>query len=100
MERNSRDAGLFLLCRPVQKLLGETDLSIHRRILIPTPHYIVFYNGLERVREEYIQKLSQSFENKGEGCIELTVRIININHGHNSARQSEMPWRNVSPKTF
>lgn len=77
--------GFFYFADLYKKLLGDTDLSIHRRILIPTPHYIVFYNGLERVREEYTQKLSQSFENKGEGCIELTVRIININHGHNPA---------------
>lgn len=75
--------GFFYFADLYKKLLGNADLSIHRRILIPTPHYIVFYNGLERTREEYTQKLSQSFEKKGEGCIELTVRIINVNHGHN-----------------
>lgn len=66
-----------------KKQLGDTDLSIHRRILIPAPAYIVFYNGLERTGEEYTQRLSESFENKKAGCLELTVRIININYGHN-----------------
>lgn len=66
-----------------KRQLGDTDLSIHRRIRIPTPYYIVFYNGLDRVGEEYTQRLSDSFEHKGKDCMELTVRIININYGHN-----------------
>ena len=51
--------------------------------MIPAPHYIVFYNGLERKEEEFTQKLSDSFEDGKEGCIELTVRTININYGQN-----------------
>lgn len=75
--------GLFYFADLYKRQLGDTDLSIHRRILIPAPAYIVFYNGLERTGEEYTQRLSESFENKKTGCLELTVRIININYGHN-----------------
>jgi len=75
--------GFFYFADLYKRQLGDIDLSSHRRILVPTPSYIVFYNGLERAEEEYTQRLSESFEDKGEGCIELTVRIFNINHGHN-----------------
>lgn len=63
--------------------IKDADLSVKRRITIPTPRYVVFYNGSERQEEEFIQKLSDSFEGNKEGCIELTVKTININYGHN-----------------
>lgn len=63
--------------------IKDADLSVPKRIMIPVPKYIVFYNGTERKEEEFTQKLSDSFEEKQEGCIELTVRTININYGHN-----------------
>lgn len=66
-----------------KKLIKDTDLSIRRLIKIPTPHYIVFYNGPEKQAEEFTQKLSDAFENDSEGCLELTVRVLNINLGHN-----------------
>lgn len=53
-------------------------------------HYVVFYNGTERNEEEFIQRLSDAFEDgentsqKIAGCIELTVKAININFGHNN----------------
>lgn len=66
-----------------RKQLKGTDLSIRRLIRIPTPHYIVFYNGLEKKEERFTQRLSDAFEDDSEGCIELTVRVININFDHN-----------------
>lgn len=45
-----------------KKALTDTDLSISRLIKIPTPHYIVFYNGLGRKEEEFTQKLSDAYE--------------------------------------
>lgn len=75
--------GLFYFTDLYKKLLKGTDLSVRRQIKIPTPHYIVFYNGTERKEEEYEQKLSDAYENDSNGCLELTVRTININYGHN-----------------
>ena len=63
--------------------------STHWKILIPTPHFIVFYNGTDRKGDQYEQRLSSSFEEKGEGCIELTVRVININYGYNKQLMSK-----------
>lgn len=75
--------GLLYFTDLYKKHLKDIDLSVRRRIKIPTPYYIVFYNGLERKEEEFEQRLSEAFEQKGEGCIELKVRVININFGHN-----------------
>lgn len=75
--------GLLYLTDLYKKRISEIDLCVSKRIMIPTPHYIVFYNGTERREEEFFQKLSDSFENNRDGCLELTVRTININYGHN-----------------
>ena len=74
-----------------KKHVKDIDLSVRKLILIPTPHYIVFYNGTERKEEEFIQRLSDAFEEKGNGCIELTVRTININLIHNSSLFKKSP---------
>lgn len=75
--------GLLYFADLYKKQLGDTDLSVRKAIKIPTPHYIVFYNGLEKKEEEFVQKLSDAFEDGRKGCIELIVRVININFGHN-----------------
>ena len=66
-----------------KKLTKDIDLSVRKLIKIPTPHYIVFYNGLENNNTEFTQKLSDAYEDDSEGCMELTVRVLNINLGHN-----------------
>jgi len=68
-----------------RKYTKGLELSIRRLIKIPTPHYIVFYNGTERKEEEFYQLLSDAYADGGEGCIELKVRTININYGHNKS---------------
>lgn len=50
-----------------KKYVKDVDLSIRKKIMIPAPHYIVFYNGLERKEEEFTQKLSDFFEDGGKG---------------------------------
>lgn len=75
--------GFFYFADLYKKQLGGIDLSIRKKIKIPTPHYIVFYNGLEKRDGEFFQNLSEAFEDDSEGCIELSVRVININFGQN-----------------
>ena len=55
--------------------------------MLPTPHFIVFYNGSDEMPDEKIIKLSDSFI-RGENDkifpeLECYVRILNINYGHN-----------------
>ena len=59
-----------------------------RLIKIPTPKYIVFYNGSndDMAEEQTELRLSDSFETKdGSNAYEWTATMININSGHNKA---------------
>lgn len=75
--------GFFYFADLYKKMVKDIDLSVGKLIKIPTPHYIVFYNGQKKCEEEFVQKLSDAFEDETEGCIELTVRVINVNYGYN-----------------
>lgn len=77
--------GLLYFADLYKKYVGNTELSGRKLIRIPAPHFIVFYNGTERQEEEFIQRLSNAYEGDQEGCMELTVRTININYGRNKA---------------
>ena len=60
------------------------DLYAYKRISIPTPHFVVFYNGVDKRPEIEIQRLSQSFENSTDDPeLELVCTIYNINPGYN-----------------
>ena len=53
-------------------------------VKIPTPACIVLYNGMEKRPEVEILKLSDAFENQEvEPCLELFVKVLNINDGMN-----------------
>lgn len=75
--------GMFYFADLYKKLVKDIDLSNRKHIKIPTPHYIVFYNGTEKTEEVFYQKLSEAFADGNEGCIELVVKVININYGKN-----------------
>lgn len=75
--------GLLYFTDIYRKIFSGVDLSVKKTLKIPTPYYIVFYNRLTKTEEEFTQNLSDSFENAGKGCMELTVQYININFGKN-----------------
>ena len=83
--------GFFYFADLYKKWLGDRDLSIRKQVKIPTPRYIVFYNGVEKKMERFEQKLSEAFEDGKEGCMELTVQNININFGHNKGLLERCP---------
>ena len=69
-------------------IVEQAEESIYgtKQISLPTPQCIVFYNGEKEMPEEQILRLSDAFENKErQADVELTVRMLNINHGHNKA---------------
>ncbi|MDE7282891.1 MAG: hypothetical protein K2N85_04830 [Lachnospiraceae bacterium] len=77
---------LIYLAEEYQKLVEQAEESIYgaKQISLPTPQCIVFYNGKVEVPEEQILRLSDAFENKEkEFDVELKVRMLNINYGHN-----------------
>lgn len=50
---------------------------------LPVPKLIVFYNGVTEAEDETILRLSDSFPEGAKPDIEVTVRMLNINHGKN-----------------
>ena len=63
---------------------AEKSLYGSGQISLPTPQCIVFYNGVKEMPEERTLKLSDAFENRNvRADVELTVRMLNINYGHN-----------------
>jgi hypothetical protein len=78
--------GLLYFARQYEKYVAENEYNIFgsKLIPIPTPQYVVFYNGNSWKEERKILKLSDSFaSNRIGGCIELEVIQLNINYGHN-----------------
>lgn len=76
--------GLIYLSKLLEDYIAENKLNIFTSRLqkIPTPQYIVFYNGTDKEPDERILKLSDAFIKEG-GCLECKVRLLNINYGHN-----------------
>ena len=70
-----------------EKYIKQNRLNKYSEKLIqlPVPKLVVFYNGTDKQPDETILRLSDSFpeEKKTESDIEVRVRMININYGHN-----------------
>lgn len=82
--------GLLYFAKLYQVYVKEQgyDLSGNRRIPLPVPQYIVFYNGVRELPDQSEQFLSQAFEQSpGNSSVipslECRVRMININQGRN-----------------
>lgn len=69
------------------KYVQENALDVFGKELLqlPVPKLVVFYNGEDDAPEESILRLSDSFnpDQRDRTDIEVKVRMININYGHN-----------------
>ena len=77
---------LIYLAQEYQTVTEQAERSIYGtgQISLPTPQCVVFYNGAKEMPEEQTLRLSDAFENKkARADVELTVRMLNINCGHN-----------------
>lgn len=80
---------LRLLCyvaEEYQNIVNREHKNIYGKKLqkIPTPKFVVFYNGINDVEDRQILKLSDAFLNTYcEPDLDLSVLMININYGHN-----------------
>ncbi len=82
--------GLLYFAKLYSKYVKENHLNLFSTTLqkIPTPKYIVFYNGTQEQPDEQILTLSEAFQKSKEGeyedgCLECYARMLNINYGHN-----------------
>ena len=77
---------LIYLAQEYQLLVESTDKSLYGSELIPlpTPQCVVFYNGTADTPDEYELRLSSAFSSQDvEPAVEVVVKVININYGHN-----------------
>ena len=65
---------------------SETYIYGHKLVRIPEPKCVCFYNGTEKQPEESILKLSDAYiTGNSDADLELKVRLVNVNYGHNMA---------------
>lgn len=68
------------------RLTAEENLYGSRQILLPPPHFVVFYNGTRGYPERKMLRLSEAFQvQENEPALELGVLVLNINEGFNTA---------------
>ena len=64
--------------------LGNYNIYGSKLIKIPTPQYVVFYNGTDPLPDKSFLKLSNAFINpRSDGQFEWTATVYNINFGCN-----------------
>ena len=75
---------LFYVTDILQKRTYGKDLYGSKLIMIPSPRFVVFYNGTKPRPERQTLKLSDAYEKKLENPeLELVVTVYNINRGCN-----------------
>ena len=79
----------------MKKLLKGTSLYGRALVKIPTPHFVVLYNGNENQPEKYELKLSDAFEKPTDSPeVELACMLYNINKGNNKGLLDKCKWLN------
>ena len=56
-----------------------------KQLELPTPQYIVLYNGVEQMDDITTYYLSESFSGSKKSDVEVVAHVYNINPGHNEA---------------
>lgn len=75
---------LLYVTRMLQNRVRDENLYSKSIIRLPTPRFVVFYNGTDFLPEQQTLYLSDAFEKKQEEpSLELSVTVYNINLGHN-----------------
>ena len=83
---------LFYFVEGLKSIISNHDLLGRKLVQIPTPHFVVFYNGLEKRPEMEVLRLSNSFiKDTDEPEIELKCTVYNINKNNNAAFLSQCP---------
>lgn len=88
MNPNMPLRGLIYFVDMIKAYIEENGYNIYgkNRIPLPTPAYIVFYNGMEEQPDVVTLRLSEAFalEKAQEPSLECKAVMLNINMGHNT----------------
>ena len=83
---------LFYVAELLQVYVKDQSLYSSKLIKLPTPHFVVFYNGIEDKPEKRILRLSEAFEVPTDDPeLELKVTILNINPKMNEELKEKCP---------
>jgi hypothetical protein len=90
---------LFYIADVYKRYAMKADLYGRTLIKVPTPKFVVFYNGTTEIPDKETLKLSDSFLHETKQYearphstgqkeailpeLELTVQVLNVNYGHN-----------------
>ena len=78
---------LIYLGKLFEKHIKKYNCNMYgtKRIELPVPKFVVFYNGLKDTADEEYLYLSDLFpkESRDDADVTARVRMININYGHN-----------------
>ncbi|MDR1760465.1 MAG: Rpn family recombination-promoting nuclease/putative transposase, partial [Fibrobacter sp.] len=75
---------LLYIAGEYEKIIDQKTLHRRKRLIIPTPEFIVLYNGREDVADYQEMRLSDAFRTQNESHhLELIVKVYNINQGKN-----------------
>lgn len=78
--------GLLYFSRQYEGLLAQEKDDIYgsKLVKLPTPMFVIFYNGKNKQPDRVEQYLSDAFATgRGTGCLECKAVMLNINRGHN-----------------
>ena len=68
----------------LQGMTADENLYSRKRIHIPEPRFVVFYNGKEDQPDRIEYRLSEMYSKESaDPDLELRVQVLNINFGHN-----------------
>ncbi len=79
--------GASYIVRSLEQYIELNQLDVYSRkpLRLPTPRYVVLYNGVEPIDDHVILRLSDlyihSFES--EYALECVATVLNVNFGHN-----------------
>ena len=83
--------GLFYFSKQYEKYIGSIKQVLYspRLKTLPTPKYVVFYNGEKEMPDREVLKLSDAYINKSDRdeeyipSLEVKALVLNINSDHN-----------------
>ena len=76
---------LFYVSDSYSKMTKDCNLYGSRRIMLPSPRFLIFYNGREERPEREILELAEAFEiQEQEPWLNLKAVLLNINLGYNN----------------
>ncbi len=81
---------LFYISHLYSQMVRDKNLYGSRIILIPTPRFLIFYNGVEKRPEREELRLSEAYTvSEGKPSLELEATLLNINRGYNEELKAE-----------